>query len=158
MAKQTTIRHFGKVVNGKRIYYNRELHDEYVYALEGQEFEEVIKVKFRKVSTDAHGYYRGGILGECLNYEMFRGWTRDEIHDLHFAPMFLSYTRTIKYMAGDQTMYREKQEITSTSSISSKQMFEFCERCIQWLAERGIVVHTPQQYLLGKYKTETKNI
>lgn len=158
MAKHTTIKHFGKVVNGKRIYYNERLHNEYLFDLDGKEFEEVIKVKFKKVSTDAHGYYRGGILGECLNFELFRGWTRGEIHELHFAPMFLSYTNTVKYIAGEETMYRDKVEVLSTSSLSSKEMFEFCERCIQWLAEKGIVVHTPEEYLLGKYKTKEKHI
>lgn len=156
MAKNTTIRHYGKVINGKRIYYNNDLHQEYVNDLEGQEFEETIKLKFKKVSTDAHGYYRGGILGECLNYEIFKGWNRDEIHNDHFAPMFLSYTKTVKYMIMDETVFRDKREILSTSSLSSKEMFEFCERCIQWLAERGIIVHSPQDYLLDKYKTEIK--
>lgn len=158
MAKKTTIKHFGKVVNGKRIYHNTDLHNEYVSDMEGQEFEEVIKVRSKRVSTDAHGYYRGGILGECMNYEMFRGWTRSELHDLHFAPMFLTYIGMIKYIAGEETVYREEKKIRSTSSLNSKEMFEFCERCIQWLAEHGIVVHTPQEYLLDKYKTEERHI
>ncbi len=158
MAKKTTIKHFGKMVNGKRIYYNEALHNEYLADIGDQEFEETIKVRSKRVSQDAHGYYRGGILGECMNYEMFRGWTRNEIHELHFAPKFLMYWATIKYIAGEETMYREEPKIRSTSSLNSKEMFEFCEQCIQWLAEHGIVVHTPQEYLLGKYKTETKCI
>lgn len=158
MAKKTVIKHFGKVVNGKRIYYNDALHNEYVASLEGEEFEEVIKIKSKRVSQDAHGYYRGGILGECMEYEMFRGWTRSEIHDLHFAPMFLAYTTTVKYISGGETMHREERRIQSTSSLNSKEMFEFCELCIQWLAEHGIVVHTPQDYLLNKYKTEDRRL
>lgn len=158
MAKKVIIRHFGKVLNGKRIYYNEKLHNESVLELEGQEFEEVIKLKSKRVSQDAHGYYRGGILGECMEYEMFRGWSRNDIHELHFAPMFLTYTATVKYIAGDETMYREEQRIRSTASLNSKEMFEFCEQCIQWLAEHGIVVHSPHQYLLGKYKTEERHI
>lgn len=156
MAKNTAIRHYGKVINGKRIYYNNDLHQEYINDLEGQEFEETIKLKFKKVSTDAHGYYRGGILGECLNYEIFRGWEREDIHTNHFAPMFLSYIKRVKYISGEDTLYRNKIEIQSTASLNSKEMFEFCEKCIQWLAEKGIVIHSPQDYLLGKYKTETK--
>lgn len=157
MAKNTVIRHFGKIVNGKRIYYNQELHNEYLADLEGKEFEEVIKPKFKRVSTDAHGYYRGGILGECLNYEIFQGWTRNEIHENHFAPMFLSYEKAIKYIDKDgDTCYRYEKVVESTSSLSAKEMFDFCEKCIQWLAEHGIVVHSPQEYLLGKYKTETR--
>lgn len=157
MAKNATIRHFGKVVNGKRIYYNDKLHSESVWALEDQEFEEVIKLKFKRISTDAHGYYRGGILGECLDYEMFRGWTRNDLHSF-FSEKFLSYTKTSKYIAGEETMYREKIEVQSTSSLSSKEMFEFCEKCINWCANQGIIIHSPQEYLLDKYKTIIKNI
>ena len=158
MAKQVTLRHYGKVIDGKRIYYNDKLHNESVYALEGREFEEVIKLKHKPVSTDAHGYYRGGILGECMDYEIFRGWSRDEIHDQHFAPMFLSWKKTVKYMAWEETLYRDKTEIDSTASLNSGEMFEFCEKCIQWCAEHGIIINSPQYYLLGKYKTETKTI
>ena len=129
MPKQTTIKHFGKVINGKRIYYNNNLHNEYVRSLEGQEFEETIKVKFKRVSTDAHGYYRGGILGESMNYEMFGGWTRGELHEF-FANKFLSYTKAVKYIFGEETIYRDKIDVLSTSSLSSKEMFEFCEKCI----------------------------
>lgn len=157
MSKQTVIKHFGKVVNGKRIYYNKELHQQFINDLEGKEFEEVIKIKFKKVSSDAHGYYRGGILGECLNYEMFASWTRDELHERLFAPMFLSYNTTVKSLNKEgETVYENTTKIESTSSLSSKEMFEFCNKCIQWLAEHGIIVHSPEEYLLGKYKTITK--
>jgi len=155
MAKKVILKHFGKVVNGKRIYYNFNLHAETLHDLEGQEFEEAIKLKHKKVSTDAHGYYRGGILGECMEYELFKGWKRDEIHDDHFSPLFLSYKKTVKYIAGEETMFRDKIETQSTADLSSKDMFEFCEKCIQWCAENGIVIHSPEQYILSKYKTKT---
>ncbi len=32
-------------------------------------------------------------------------------------------------------------------------MKAFTDKVIQWLAEKGIVVHTSEQYLLEKYKT-----
>lgn len=35
-------------------------------------------------------------------------------------------------------------------------MKEFVDKVIQWLAEQGIIVLTPEEYELGKYKTETK--
>ena len=150
MAKKTILKHFGKIVNGKRIYYNFNLHIETLHDLEGQDFEEVIKLKHKKVSNDAHGYYRGGILGECMEYEMFRGWERDEIHQ-HFATLFLRYTVNVM----TETVFREEKKIQSTSDLSSKEMFEFCEKCIQWCAENGIVIHSPESYILGKYKTKT---
>ena len=158
MARNLVLKHFGKVVNGKRIYYNNDLHNESVRDLEGQEFEETIKLKHKKVSTDAHGYYRGGILGECMEYEMFKSWEREEIHARHFAPMFLSYKRSVKYLAGEETLFRDETQIISTSSLSSKEMFEFCEKCIHWCANHGIIIRTPEEYLLGKYQTKTIKI
>ena len=154
MAKKTILKHFGKVVNGKRIYYNFDLHAETLHDLEGQEFEEVIKLKHKKVSNDAHGYYRGGILGECMEYEMFAGWEREEIHQ-HFATLFLRYKVTVKYILLGEMVFREEIRTQSTADLSSKEMFEFCEKCIQWCAEQGIVIQSPEQYVLNKYKTKT---
>jgi hypothetical protein len=155
MAKKTILKHFGKIINGKCIYYNNDLHNEYLHDLEGQEFEETIKLKHKKVSNDAHGYYRGGILGECMEYEIFAGWEREEIHVRHFARMFLTYKRVIKYLDGLETKFKEEKYILSTGDLSSKEMFEFCERCIQWCAENGIIIQSPEQYILGKFKTKT---
>lgn len=152
--KNVKLRHYGKIVNGKRIYYNSNLHNEYLHDLEGQEFEETIKLKHKKVSIDAHGYYRGGILGECMEYEMFRGWERESIHH-HFAGLFLSYTVTVKYILMGETVYRNESRIESTANLNSKEMFEFCEKCIHWCAEQGIIIKSPEEYLLGKYKTNT---
>lgn len=155
MAKHTTIKHFGKIVKGKRIYYNPELHAESLHALEGKEFEEVIKLRFKKVSNDFHGYYRGGIIGECLDSNIFAGWERNEIHDF-FAQMFLTYAKTIKFIGSKGTHYREQVNTISTSSLSSKEMSEFCDKVIQWCAENGIIIHSPEEYLMSKYKTEVK--
>jgi hypothetical protein len=157
MAKQAIIKHFGKVVNGKRIYYRPELHIEALHDLEGQEFEEVIKLKFKKVTNDAHGFYRGGILGECMDYELFAGWERDDIHE-HFARLFLSHKRMVKYIAGDETMFREETIVQSSGDLSTREMFQFCQKCIQWCAEKGIVIKDPEQYYLDKYKTKIVNI
>jgi hypothetical protein len=68
--------------------------------------------------------------------------------------MFLSYKRMVKFLdANGITSFKEETKIQSTSSLNSKEMFEFCERCIQWCAENGIIIRTPEEYLLSKYKT-----
>jgi hypothetical protein len=151
--KNTVIRHFGKIVNGKRIYDNPELHKEYITDLEGKEFEEVIKLKFKRVSIDAHGYYRAGIIKECTDYELFAGWEEEEIHKF-FAGMFLSYKVVEKYLENGITKQKEKEIVTSTSALSTKEMFDYTDKVIRWLAQEGIVIHTPEQYIIGKYKTK----
>jgi len=158
MAKKVIIKHRGVIKNGKRIYDNFNLHVEALHDLEGQRFEEIIKLEYKSVSNDAHGYYRGGVLGECMEYELFGGWEREEIHK-EFAKRFLSYKKVTKYLAADgTTSFKEEDETQSTADLSSKEMFEYCEKCIQWCAERGIIIKTPEEYYLGKYKTKTIHI
>ena len=79
------LKHYGKIIGGKRRYYNPDLHNESLKSLEGKEFEEVIKEKHKRVSQDAHGYYRGGVIGTAMEFEMFNGWTKDDIHDFFGA-------------------------------------------------------------------------
>ncbi len=149
---KVTLKHYGVITKGKEVFYNKPLYLEVISELEGKEFDLVIKEKHKKVSTDAHGYYRAGIIGECLKSEIFGGWDRDEIHEF-FSDEFLTYTVTEKYLKNGATIYREKIKKTSTSELNSKEMFEYCEKCIRWCADNEIIIHTPEQYLLCKFKT-----
>lgn len=143
-----TLKHFGKIVNGKKIYYNESLYKEAVKSLEGKEFEEVIKEKSKRVTLDQHGYYRKGVIGTALEFEMFGGWNDDEIHDM-FAGLFLT-EKTVKTLDNDQQVVITKT--LSTSFLNRKEMAEFIDKCIKWLAIHGIVVLDSEQYLLSKYK------
>lgn len=147
--------HYGKIVNGKYVFYNPALHQKSLEMLEGKEFVLVLKEKFKKTSLDTHGYYRGGIILECMKYEMFGGWNEDEIHDF-FAGMFLTYKKikTLKLPDG-KISAKEITNTISTGSLSQKEMNVFIESVIHWLANQGIVIHTPEEYYLGKYKTIT---
>lgn len=156
MSSKVTIKHYGKIERGKIVYYNPLLFLEVTKELEGREFELVIKEKHKRVSTDAHGYYRGGIIGECLKSNLFAGWEREEIHE-HFAGLFLNYVTHEKCLdKKGNTIYKEVIKKTSTSNLSSKEMFEYCEKCIQWCAENEIIIHSPEQYFLGRFKTIEK--
>jgi len=42
-----TLKHYGKIINGKKKYYNIPLHDSVIHSLEGKEFEEIIREKNR---------------------------------------------------------------------------------------------------------------
>jgi hypothetical protein len=150
---KVTLKHYGVVTKGKLVYFNPLLFLEVITQLEGKEFELVIKEKHKRVSTDAHGYYRAGIIGECLKSELFAGWEREDIHK-HFSDMFLSVVTHQKcFDKKGNTIHKEVILKQSTADLSSKEMFEYCEKCIQWCAEEGIVIHTPEQYRLGIFKT-----
>lgn len=150
------LKHYGKREKGKVIYYNPLLFLETLDELEGKEFECVYKEKHKRVSTDAHGYYRAGIIGECLKSELFGGWDKEDIHK-HFAGLFLTYVTHEKCLdKKGNTIYKEVILKQSTADLSSKEMFEYCEKCIQWCAEHEIIIHTPEQYQLNRFKTIEK--
>jgi hypothetical protein len=152
--KEVTIKHYGKIVKGVKHYYNPKLYSQNLLELEGKEFEEVLREKHKRVSQDAHGYYRGGVLGTAMSCEMFAGWERDDIHDF-FARMFLAYTKTnILIMPGGTTKTINVRKVDSTASLNSRRMKEFTDKCIQWLAEHNVIVLSPEDYYLGKYKTD----
>lgn len=148
------LKHFGKISNGKRLYYNVELHSESIAKLEGQEFEEVIKLKHKRVSHDAFAYYYGAVIGTALEFEMFGGWNKDEVDDF-FSDMFLSYTKTLclKQDSGEDHLYTVRKIESKGTGFSSKQMSIFVEKVIGWLAEHNIVVPPSENFVRGKYKT-----
>ncbi len=73
MATTIVLKHYGKVVQGVKRYYRPELLADNLKELEGKEFEEVLKEKTKNVSTDAHAFYRGGIIKTAMADEMFGG-------------------------------------------------------------------------------------
>ncbi len=154
-----TLKHYGRINKGKKVYHNPKLHQETVDLLEGCEFEETIKERHKKVSEDAFGYYYGGVIGEALKYEIFSGWSKDDIDDF-FSGMFLTYTKTLclKHDDGSESFTTIKKVESKASGFSSKKMKAFTERVIQWLAENGIIVRSSEDYILNKYKTEVKHI
>lgn len=155
---EVTIKHFGKIVKGVKHYYNPKLHAQTLSELEGKEFEEITREKIKRISLDAHGYYRGGVLGTAMECEMFGGWERDDIHDF-FAKMFLAYTKTniLRLPDGTERTILIKK-VQSTANIGKTKMKVFTDKVIVWLAQHGVVVLSPEEYELGKYKTTVIDI
>lgn len=145
------LKHFGKVVNGKMVFYNDSLHKEAVKSLEGKEFELTLKEKSKRVTTDQHAYYRKGVLGTALEFEIFGGWDKDELH-LMFADMFLTEV-VMKESASSHTGLIEIRKTRSTASLNRKEMAQFIDNCIKWLATQGIVVLDSEHYILQQYKS-----
>lgn len=146
------IRYFGVIRNGRRIYYNQELHERQLANLEGKEFEEIIKEKSKRVSTSTHGYYRGGILPSCINSSSFDGWTEDEVHE-YYANKFLRHT--YEKILGDKRI--EIVIIKSTGDLNQSEMNYFVEQVSRDCAEKGIEILPPEQYNLTKYRVIKKD-
>ncbi len=142
-------RHYGKVVNGIKKYYDTALQQQSINELEGKDFEEIIKEKHINVSTDQFGYYHAGIIEECLKFERFRGWAHDDVDDF-FSDMFLKINKTLDL--NDGNYYIVSKTVSKGSGFSKREMVEFIEKCIVWCAQNGIIIKTSEEYYLGRYK------
>lgn len=143
-------KHYGKVVKKEMHFYHPEILQNIINSLEGKEFELILKEKHKKVTHDTHSYYRGGIVKEALQYECFGGYTEDDFHEL-MASMFLTVHST-KLIHGDteEPLQIPCSRTRSTSELTQKEMGEFIEKVIRFLAQQGIVIKTPEQYYLEK--------
>lgn len=140
-------------MNGKKTYYNPSLYQSQLQALEGKEFCEIIEEKHRKVTTSAHAYYRGGILGTCIQTDYFSHFANeDAIHDNFFAPMFLSYT--VQVVTPTKSYLQTK--IRSTADLSSKEYSEFIDKVRFWCDENDIKTGEAKDYHSKYYKTIIK--
>jgi hypothetical protein len=147
------IKHYGKIINGKKIYYNQPLYNQQLISLEGKEFVEVIEEKHRNPSPDQHKFYRGGILGTCIQTEFFSNFpTEDAIHENFFAPMFLSYTQQVITPKESKIITK----VRSTADLSKKEYSEFIEKVIGWCIENDIQIGSPEDYHSRYYKTIIK--
>ncbi len=150
------IRHYG-IVRGKKILlHNLPLFNKNIESLEGKQIEFTIKEKHETPTTDQYAYYRGGIIETALTAECFGGWTGDEV-DKYFSDKHLGYNveQIIRKKSGVE--HRLTRVIPSKdSSFPRKKMAEFIDKCIMELAEESIIVLTPEQYKVDKYKTIIK--
>jgi len=144
------IKHYGKVLNGKKIYYNQPLYNQQLIQLEGKEFCEIIEERARKITVPQHNYYRGGILPACFESEMFNGFDKpDDIHTYYFSPKFLSYTKVINLPNGNK---KEIIQYQSMADLTSKETSNFIERVLADCAENQIIILSPDEYYNKFYK------
>lgn len=153
---KTATHHYGKVIHGMLTYYNKALLDLNIRELDGYEFDLVLKEKKKRISLDTHGYYRGGVLREALKYETFPDWTEDKLHDF-FADKYLKEIeiKRIKFKSGTEIL-KEVVHIRSTSDLNQSEMNDFIGKVIRWLEVEGIVIHPPEAYYMGMFKSHEK--
>jgi len=144
------IRHHGFIKNRKLIFQEPELYNKAVEALEGKEFTLTLKRKHKQVSQNKYAYYFGGILAVLYQTEMFSHLdNKDQIHELYFAPKFLSYTKIIEINGVKQ----EKKGTRSLADLSDEEMGAFIERVIaDCETELNIEIYPPETYYSKYYQ------
>lgn len=144
------IKHFGKVIKGRKVYNNPELYTAQLHQLEGQEFEEIIKKRTRKVSYSQHDFYRGGILPTCYQAEMFSHYDKpDDIHEDYFADKFLSYKKDVVLPDGKRI---QKTKVISTADLNMEEMSKFIEKVLIECEMLGISIMSKDEYYNRFYK------
>ena len=91
MSSKPLIKHYGRIMNGRKDYYNKALYYQQIALLEGKEFEEVIKIRHRKVTNDQYAYYFGGILTTCFECQLFHSFNKAADVHTYFEYKFLAY-------------------------------------------------------------------
>jgi hypothetical protein len=147
------LKHRGVCRNGEIRYYDSAGYRKNLLELEGKEVETITKEVSKKSSYDQFGFYFGGIIQTCLTTEKFGGWDEKEI-DEFFCDKFLSYTVMIRV---SESKYKEVIRTQSKASLNKKELSEFITKVIDFCAMEGIVIKSPDEYFLGKYRTINNN-
>lgn len=147
------IRHFGRVLpNGNISFYNVELWQEQRESLAGKEFELTIKERHKRPSVSQFGYYWGAILKTCLQNESFSHYTTvEELHKEVMAPMFLCYQ--IRVVVGKKKY--DKHMVKSLTELNKKETSEFIDNVLNFVAQEGVIVLSPESYTDKYYREIT---
>lgn len=141
------IRHYGRIKNGKLIFDIPSLYDDQLRELEGQNVVMHLKKRHEKPSVSQYGYYRGAILVACYESDMFMHYdNKDQIHELYFAPKFLSY------VVLQPSTNKEIPKTRSLADLTKEEMSVFMERVLADCAENGIEVPLPELFYNKYYQ------
>lgn len=144
------IRHYGRIRDGKLFFDVPELLDQQKRELEGKEIVMTIKKRHEKPSRSQYNYYRGAILVACHRSDMFFHFnTKDDIHELYFAPKYLSYKKLVQ--VGAERPY-EVTLIRSLTELSKEEVSVFIERVLADCAENGIECPEPEEFYNKYYE------
>lgn len=140
------INHYGRIKSGKLIFSIPDLYSQQLLELEGCDVVVNIKKRHKKPSNNQYGYYRGAILVACHQSEEF-SWCdkKDDIHDIYFAPKFLSYV--VKGKRGQEVTL-----VRSLADITDEEMSDFITRVLADCDQMGIQIPSPESFYNKYYQ------
>lgn len=149
------IRYFGRV-QGKQMRFNDQNRLKFEKALEaieasGGDFELMIRPCSAPTTEDQHAYYRSFIRNTLVGCEIFSDWDENRIHDF-FASRYLRYSKIEIVKDREHLVWH----VESTANIGKKRMAQYIDSVINWCAQEGITIGSPEDYHNGKYKTTTR--
>jgi len=143
------IRNYGRLKTGIFYPYKPQLFEQVKKDLEGKEVEVVIQERVYDTTMDQHGYWRAGIIRTCMQTEIFGGWSEDDIHDF-----LMDENAGYDKMFIIKGVNKIKRMVPSMASLSKKETAILITKTLAYLSTLGIFPEEPQNYIIGKYKTQ----
>jgi len=113
----------------------------------------MIEAEINSKSLNQLGFYNGGIIRDsCMQSEQFGGWEHLEIASF-FEDMFLSESLVQIRKTPNGDIPEQIHVRRRVSGLNEKEMSEFIEKVIRWLAMEDIPVRDPDLYVMNKYRT-----
>jgi hypothetical protein len=154
--KELLYKHLGKFLGGKPIWDDPQMYEYKKRNLEGKRFYMILEELENDISPNQYAYYFGGIIRrECMNSNVFAGFSDKEIHQVLFEEL-RSKTKGINRLDGTV------QLVTITDDFSAYKkpdMARYIEELIPHLElEYGIHVKPASHYKYNKFFINTKII
>lgn len=143
----------GKIINGKKVYNNGTRYIKELKRLDGKDFVEYLEEAKDSPTLNQYAYYYGGLLRTALESEVFGGWEQEEL-DAFLKEQFLTKIK-MKTVKEDLITLRITKD---KSAISKKEMVEYIEKCIMFMATEGIEIEDSETYLSQDANEKTKKI
>lgn len=136
----------GKKLNGKFIADKPKMYQSHIDSFEDKsELEIIVRPKRRKATTKQFGFYFGGIIkGTCMKATLFEGWKAKEIDDFFRSEFAWHY---------EKVNGSEKKVNDDIALYTTEEMKKFVDDVIQYLAESGIEVLDPSEYISSKVRS-----
>ncbi len=132
--------------DGKFSVHKKDLFVKYLATLKGLVSIQIVQRKAkRSLNQNAYYWVCLSIIGDEL------GYTKEEMHGI-FGMMYLKeYTSITNGKTGEII---EIEMIRSTTTLNKVEFGEYLNRIIQWAAEMGVILLTPEEF----YETDLKQL
>jgi hypothetical protein len=137
-----TLEHRGKVSNGALQLWDLEKYQHDIERHDGCDIRLIIVEDVPNHTTEQMRTFRGHITDCALQAEDFGGWTKQEFQEA-MKYQFLRETKDVKQPDGS---YKEIERVPSLGDLNIKQMSEFIENVINFLAELEIKVEINSEF------------
>lgn len=143
--RDPVVKHNGTVVNGIIEWDYPKVRYQNLVEFEGMRIEETITLQDRKATKSMFGYYFGGLISATLmKQEMFKGLTKEEIHQ-ELMKELRPYQKEVNGVLMDF--------VDDIKTYKVEQMKLYIDDLLNWLGMHDIQPLSIDQYKQNKYSS-----